>query len=226
MISDVGGMGMAMAGAGPESGSRVGGAMGKEEFLQLLVAQLSNQDPLNPMQAEEFASQLAQFAQVEQLIELNETGQAGLAATESLAQAQNHATAAQLLGKEILATGDGMTLQEDVAPRITVGVGGQGGAATLVILDAGGVEVGRESLGFLAPGRHDLEPAAAVEGLPPGSYRYRLEVQDADGAPVQVQSFTRALVEGVRFGSAGPVLLVGGEEIPLGSVMEIIEPGR
>ncbi len=48
-----------------------GGAMGKNEFLKLLVAQMSNQDPLNPMDGKEMAAQLAQFSSVEQLLNIN-----------------------------------------------------------------------------------------------------------------------------------------------------------
>ena len=44
----------------------------KDAFLQLLVAQLKNQDPLSPLQPHEFAAQLAQFTSVEQLKTLNE----------------------------------------------------------------------------------------------------------------------------------------------------------
>jgi flagellar basal-body rod modification protein FlgD len=46
--------------------------MGKDEFVKLLVAQMSNQDPLNPMDGKELAVQLAQFSNVEQLININE----------------------------------------------------------------------------------------------------------------------------------------------------------
>ncbi len=47
--------------------------MGKEDFLTLLVAQLQNQDPLNPDEPTEFTAQLAQFSQLEQLFNLNES---------------------------------------------------------------------------------------------------------------------------------------------------------
>jgi flagellar basal-body rod modification protein FlgD len=48
-------------------------AMGKDEFLKLLVAQMKNQDPLNPMDGQQMAAQLAQFSSVEQLISANDT---------------------------------------------------------------------------------------------------------------------------------------------------------
>ena len=47
--------------------------MGKQQFLQLLVAQMKNQDPLNPMDGTQMASQLAQFSTVEQLQNANDT---------------------------------------------------------------------------------------------------------------------------------------------------------
>ena len=49
------------------------GDMGKDSFLQLLVAQLKNQDPLSPSDGKEMAAQLAQFSSVEQLVSANDT---------------------------------------------------------------------------------------------------------------------------------------------------------
>ena len=53
------------------SGATGGKAMGKEDFLKLLVAQLKNQDPLSPMDSNQFTQQLVQFSQVEQQINSN-----------------------------------------------------------------------------------------------------------------------------------------------------------
>ncbi|GJG86603.1 hypothetical protein tb265_17840 [Gemmatimonadetes bacterium T265] len=50
-----------------------GGAMGKDQFLQLLVAQMKNQDPESPMDGTQMAAQLAQFSTVEQLQNANDT---------------------------------------------------------------------------------------------------------------------------------------------------------
>jgi flagellar basal-body rod modification protein FlgD len=52
--------------------SAAGGALGKDEFVKLLVTQMQNQDPLNPMDGKELATQLAQFSSVEQLININD----------------------------------------------------------------------------------------------------------------------------------------------------------
>lgn len=48
-----------------------GGAMGKDQFVKLLVTEMKNQDPLNPMDGKELAVQLAQFSSVEQLMNVN-----------------------------------------------------------------------------------------------------------------------------------------------------------
>jgi flagellar basal-body rod modification protein FlgD len=74
-------------------------AMGKDDFLKMLIAQLKNQDPTNPQQGAEFAAQLAQFSSVEQLTNVN---------TALKSQNQNslnlmNAQAINLIGKEITA---------------------------------------------------------------------------------------------------------------------------
>lgn len=48
-----------------------GGSLGKDEFVKLLVTQMQNQDPLNPMDGKDLAAQLAQFSSVEQLMNIN-----------------------------------------------------------------------------------------------------------------------------------------------------------
>jgi len=51
--------------------SQASGAMGKDQFVKLLVTEMRNQDPLNPMDGKELAVQLAQFSSVEQLLNVN-----------------------------------------------------------------------------------------------------------------------------------------------------------
>ncbi|MCL4867044.1 MAG: hypothetical protein KJZ47_14210, partial [Gemmatimonadales bacterium] len=60
----------AQAAAATAPAVKEGPILGKEDFLAMLVAQLRNQDPLNPMDGAEYAAQLAQFSTVEQLIQI------------------------------------------------------------------------------------------------------------------------------------------------------------
>ena len=67
-VNPLGSTGMAASAAG----AAVSKELGKTEFLKLLVTQLQNQDPMNPVNNEEFIAQLATFSSLEQLISINE----------------------------------------------------------------------------------------------------------------------------------------------------------
>lgn len=56
-----------------EKANGVNNDLDKDAFLRLLTTQLSNQDPLNPMEDREFIAQLAQFSSLEQMQNLNKT---------------------------------------------------------------------------------------------------------------------------------------------------------
>lgn len=74
-MSTVNGVGSLFSGqAGttkPSESSSTSPQVSKSEFLQLLVAQLKNQDPMNPISNEQFLTQLAQFSSLEQLVSIN-----------------------------------------------------------------------------------------------------------------------------------------------------------
>lgn len=208
--------------ASAEQASQPGGIMGKDEFLQLLVAQLKNQDPMNPMNSEEFAAQLAQFSSLEQLIEINDTldGQEGMNA--AVVDIMNASSALGVIGKEVLATGDSVAVDGSGTESVTIGVGGSGGTGVLRILDENGTEVGSRELGFVGPGRQEIVLGDAAAELDPGAYRYEVTVLNEAGGSVEVQTFARVQIDGVRYGPGGPVLISGNLEIPLASVVEVV----
>jgi flagellar basal-body rod modification protein FlgD len=200
-----------------------GGKLGKDEFLKMLVAQMRNQDPLNPMQGEQMAAQLAQFSSLEQLTNMSK----GLETlTEvmggEMLHAMNASSAMNVLGRTVVAVGDQVTLDGGENPAVTVDVGGGAAKATLKIFDANGREVGSRELGALSAGRRTIALEDAVKGLPEGTYRYQVEATNAAGDPVNVRTLVRARVDGVRYGSEGPILTAGGMSLPFASVIEIV----
>jgi flagellar basal-body rod modification protein FlgD len=84
--------------------------LGYDAFLQLLIAQMQNQDPTEPMKSSDYVAQLATFSQVEKSVEIKDQLSAVLSATR-LQQAEG------LLGKTI--EGDGVTASKVVAARIS-----------------------------------------------------------------------------------------------------------
>lgn len=195
-----------------------GGQLGKDEFLQLLVAQLKNQDPMNPMESQEFAAQLAQFSSVEQLMGVNEklTGQAEY--TAALAQAMNSSAAVGVLGRDVVAVGNGVGVAAGQAV-LDVDVGGMGGSATVRLYDEQGNAVASVDLGSITGGRQSL-PVDGLD-LPDGAYRYEIEVTDPAGEAVSTTSFVTGTVSGIKYEMDGPVLMVGDLEIPLSAVLEV-----
>ena len=77
------------------------GQLGKDEFLKLLVAQMQNQDPLNPQDGQEMAEQMAQFSSVEQLVEMNANFKAQQAAQSSLAEALGNSMTLGMIGQNV-----------------------------------------------------------------------------------------------------------------------------
>ena len=74
-------------------------SMGKEDFLMLLVAQLQNQDPMNPQDATEFTAQLAQFSSLEQLTNVNEN----LGGLSAMSNDMERMSALGMIGQEVIA---------------------------------------------------------------------------------------------------------------------------
>lgn len=204
----------------PTKPPRPGGEIGKDQFLQMLVAQLQNQDPLNPMSGDQMAAQLAQFSSLEQLTSINEALRGQNGNQQAMIQTLNGTAAIGALGKDVLAVGDQVEITS-AGGSVTFAVEGNGGSATLRIYDAEGKEVGKRDLGVIDGGRKTVDVGSAADGLEPGQYTFGVEVVDSSGEQVATQPFTRGRVDGIRYGADGPVLTSGTLTIPFGAILEI-----
>ena len=87
--------------------------MGRDAFLRLLIEQMKNQDPLSPMDSQDFASQLAQFSSLEQLQSINENLDQGIQIDILLTQAINNTMSANFIGKSLKAVGNTLAYSGD-----------------------------------------------------------------------------------------------------------------
>jgi flagellar basal-body rod modification protein FlgD len=194
--------------------------LGRDAFMKLLVAQLQNQDPLDPMDAREMVTQLSQLTSVEQLIAIEhrltslEIASAGMANTQ----------VSSLVGRNIEADVSKTRLDEAGMARSYAEL--QGGAANLtaVIRDAAGQEVRTLELGARTPGGHMVEwdgRNASGERMPPGRYTFEFRAIDGEGRPLAVSTKLQGVVHGVSYQQGYPELLVGENRVLLGDVTSI-----
>ena len=217
MISDI----TSLGGAPTQVPGNPGGKLGKDEFLKMLVAQLKNQDPMNPMKGDDMAAQLAQFSSLEQLTNIGDQLKAQAGLQEGVIGSINDSAAMSLIEKTILAVGDQVEIPGDGSGSVQFEVGGQGGLATLRIFDDKGKQIGSRPLGFVKAGRNEYELGSAASGLAAGAYNYTVEVVDTAGKPVPSRNFISAKVDGVTYGADGAVLMAGKLRIPFGTILQV-----
>ena len=180
--------------------------MQKEEFLSILVTQLKNQDPLNPMENDRFAVDLAQFSQLEQLMNLNEKfDKSGGGDASSMAQYLGHDVAIKSSSVQL---GDANADSIDVVLKAP-------GEVNLDVLDANGEVVTTVPLGYQDAGRHTFD----LNGKTPlsGQYSFKVMAASVGGAAVEAESYVLGQVTGFVPGPDGK-LLVGDREVNVGDV--------
>lgn len=198
-----------------------GGKMGKDEFLKLLVAQLKNQDPMSPQNGQELAAQLAQFSSLEQLTQIGQTMEAQGGYMQTMIDTLSATRAQAAVGKEVTANGKHVFVDEAGKAAVQFAVGGKGGTATLHLFDESGKAIGTRALGQVKPGEHRVDVSAGTVGLTEGWYSYKIEVVDGAGTVVPTNTFTTAIVDGVRYMPDGPVLTSGALTIPYEAVVQV-----
>ena len=117
--------------------------LGRDAFLRLLVAQLQNQDPLEPVKNEAFVAQLAQFSSLEQLTLINENlaDDAGTEATTDVRLAVDGNTAVSLIGREVQVPSDNITYSGEGSVRLGYNVEGPSDVVRLRVVDQSGTIV-------------------------------------------------------------------------------------
>jgi flagellar basal-body rod modification protein FlgD len=187
-------------------------------FLQLLTTQLKNQNPLDPLDTNQFTQQLVQFAQVEQQLKSNTQ-------LETLVSLQKATQATQALGY----VGQTVALDGQTA-KLANGTAGwsfnspKPASATVNIINSAGATVftGAYSLdtgvqNFVWDGRNN----SGVK-QPDGDYKLSITAKDASGQAVTVSTEIQGIVDSVDLSKSPPTLMVGTTEYALDKIKRVV----
>ncbi|MFA5494436.1 MAG: flagellar hook assembly protein FlgD [Porticoccaceae bacterium] len=195
----------------------------RTNFMTLLIAQLKNQDPLNPMENAELTSQLAQINTLSGIEALNET-LSGIAGQIEAGQALQ---ATALIGKGVMVPGDRILVGEE-GVTTPFGVELEAGAHQLkaTIIDGSGQPVRHFDLGPMQAGVESFVWDGTLDNgalAPTGSYRVVVEALDVDGKAMASQALNYAVVNAVSTGNP-PLLDLGGvsAQVPLQDIRQIL----
>jgi flagellar basal-body rod modification protein FlgD len=203
-------------------------SLGKNDFLQLLVTKLENQDPMNPMQDEDFIAQLAQFSSLEQMNNIAEgitsANQWSMLSMQSL----NNAMAAGLIGKEVKATYSSIYIDSSNKPTISYTTDQAASQIQFVVKDASGNVITTLEQKNVDAGVNTITWDGTDQmgnRVDPGSYTI-----EATGTSLSGQGFTPDLslvgvVTSILYKDGAAYLQVDGIDIPLGDVTAVGDKG-
>ncbi len=198
--------------------------MGKQQFLQLLVAQMRHQNPINPLDGADFVAQLAQFNSVEQLIDVNSNIKELQHSQEMMSSGLNNSLATSLTGKQVKAISNLVHLPKGESADIQYKLNHSASKVDIVILDEAGNEVRREGFQNVSASDHSWNWDGKDnngQSLPEGRYHVSVEARNDDDSRVDALTYIEGLATKVRFTAEGVKLTVNGVELPIGDVEEV-----
>jgi flagellar basal-body rod modification protein FlgD len=192
-----------------------------DTFLKLLTTQLQYQDPMSPMDSNEFTQQLVEFAGVEQSIDTN----SNLEQLVNFGLANATSTAAGYIGKEVTAGGDTSSLANGSATwNYTLGT--NAASTQITISDLSG-QVVYSGAGETTAGAHSLTwDGRTNDGgtAPDGTYQISIQATDAGGNQIATSTNIQGTVSAVDIVNGQPMLNVGGISLPISGITQISQP--
>jgi flagellar basal-body rod modification protein FlgD len=190
-------------------------------FLQLLTTQLKNQNPMDPLDTNQFTQQLVQFAQVEQQMKSN-TQLDTLIAVEKSAQST---VALAYVGQTVVV--DGSTTQLDATKGATWSLAAsKPSTSTIVIKDSTGQTAYTGTFALNAGTQNFTWDGHGNDGKlwPPGAYTLSATAVDASGQNVGISTETQAVVDSVDLTQDPPVLSINGKDYTMDKIKRVVRP--
>lgn len=175
-----------------------GDELGKNEFLELLVAQLNNQDPMSPQENGEFIAQLAQFSTVEGIEKMNSSIDSMVSSFQSSQALQ----ASSLVGRTVVIPTDQAMIDPQAGFTGQLALPQASGAVTVNVYDDAGSVVSTINLGAQGAGINEFAwdgKDASGNVLPAGKYRFEAQAS-FNGETKQLATLLPANVDSVSLG--------------------------
>lgn len=192
-----------------------------ETFLTLLTTQMKNQDPLKPLDSNEFTAQLTQMAGVEQQLLTNDLLTSLVKGQTDLSNASNY------IGREITAAWTASSF-EDGSASWKYELAADAAKATLQVVDKNGSVVWEGDAPDKTAGLHDFkwdgklkDGSSAAEGE---VFTLKVSASSASNAKVDGQALAQGRVTGVEMYNGAPYLVIGKSIVPLSTVISLNEP--
>ena len=182
--------------------------LGMNQFLNLFITQLQNQDPLNPMDSSDFTAQLAQYSSVEQLYGMNST----LTNIENTLSSQNQQRDdLGYIGKTVKADDNTMTVDSGTVQAGSYSLDGSG-TVTIDVYDSQGQHVRTLYQGVEDKGEHGVNWDGrddAGNAVGDGTYTFEITAQDENGLAVTSSTYVSGEVTGITYKNGQPYLMIG-----------------
>ena len=196
-------------------------ALQLEDFLDLMVTELTHQDPFKPMDNSELATQISQFATVSGINQLNDSF-AGLSSSLLSDQALK---ATGLVGRNVLVPTDSGYLANGESVKGVLGLDAPASNLTLSVYDSAGTHVRDISLGMHPAGEVDFSWDGLMDNgeyAPPGLYRVTAQAM-VDDRPVAPYLLMEGRVDSVSIGTPGQGLALNLQGLGLMSFDDVAE---
>lgn len=194
----------------------------RSSFMKLLVAELKNQDPLEPLEAREMVTQLSQLSAVERLASIEE-GVAGVRA-EMTGMASTQLSS--LLGRMVTADASSLVLGSAGAASGVFEVPRQAASVEVTVRDGTGDVVRTLVLPNAPPGSHNFTWDGNDDGgkrLPPGRYAVDVAAEDEQGNRLNASTRLSGIVTEVSYGNGTPEVVVGTTRVLFNEVTSIAQ---
>jgi flagellar basal-body rod modification protein FlgD len=192
---------------------------GMNQFLTMLVAQLQNQDPLNPMDGTDFTAQLAQFTSLEQQFQMNDN----LASIQSSLAARENGTVLDYIGKTVKTIDNTIVMKDGQADSGAYTLSDRA-EVTIHVYNDQGIEVRKIYKGLQHADEYEVDWDGrdnSGQTVPDGTYRFDIEAKDEQGLFVSFNAFTAGEVTGVTYETGIPYLIIGDRVVSPSSVVEV-----